>query len=74
MSGIVASGLADRKRGLPARTSDRFWVGSVTKSFVATLVMQLVAEGKLKSTDGVYGIRMAHNTEAVVSGFTMTKN
>jgi hypothetical protein len=33
----------------------------------------LVAAGKLASTDGVYGIRFAHNTEAVVSGFTMTK-
>ena len=35
---------------------------------------ELVAAGKLKSTDGVYGIRFAHNTEAVVSGLTMTKN
>ena len=34
----------------------------------------LVAAGKLKSTDGVYGIRMAHNTEAIVTGFSMTKN
>jgi len=34
----------------------------------------LVAAGKLKSTDGVYGIRFAHNTDAVVSGLTMTKN
>ena len=34
----------------------------------------LVTAGKLKSTDGVYGIRFAHNTEAVVSGLTMTKN
>jgi hypothetical protein len=34
---------------------------------------ELVAAGKLKSTDGVYGVRFAHNTEAVVSGFTMTK-
>ena len=34
----------------------------------------LVAAGKLKSTDGVYGIRFAHNTEAIVTGFTMTKN
>ena len=33
----------------------------------------LVAAGKLKSTDGVYGIRFAHNTEATVSGLTMTK-
>jgi hypothetical protein len=33
----------------------------------------LVTSGKLKSTDGVYGIRFAHNTEALVTGFTMTK-
>ena len=32
----------------------------------------LVANGKLKSTDGTYGIRFAHNTEAVVTGLTMT--
>ena len=35
---------------------------------------RVVAAGKLKSTDGVYGIRFAHNTEATVSGLTMTKN
>ena len=34
----------------------------------------LVAAGKLKSTDGVYGIRFAHNTEALVTGLAMTKN
>ena len=34
----------------------------------------LVTAGKLKSTDGVYGIRMAHNTEATVTGLTLTKN
>jgi hypothetical protein len=34
----------------------------------------VVAPGKLKSTDGVYGIRFAHNTEATVTGFKMTKN
>jgi len=32
-----------------------------------------VGAGKLKSTDGVYGIRFGHNTEAHVSGLTMTK-
>ena len=31
-------------------------------------------EGKLKSTDGIYGIRFGHNTEAVVTGLSMTKN
>lgn len=33
----------------------------------------LVAPGKLASTDGVYGLRFAHNTEATVTGLTMTK-
>lgn len=40
-------------------------VGSYDKSAV-------VSAGKLKSTNGVYGIRFAHNTEATVSGLTMT--
>jgi hypothetical protein len=34
---------------------------------------QVVAPGKLKSTDGVYGIRFAHNTEAAVTGFGVSK-
>jgi hypothetical protein len=33
----------------------------------------LVTAGKLKSTNGVYGIRFAHNTEGTVTGLTMTK-
>jgi len=33
----------------------------------------LVGAGKLKSTDGTFGIRFSHNTEATVSGLTMTK-
>jgi hypothetical protein len=33
----------------------------------------LVVPGKLKSTDGVYGIRFAHNTEAIVTGLSVTK-
>jgi len=41
-------------------------VGSYDKAAV-------VGAGKLKSTDGVYGLRFGHNTEAVVTGFTMTK-
>lgn len=41
-------------------------VGSYDKSAV-------VGDGKLKSTDGVYGVRFGHNTEATVTGLTMTK-
>ena len=32
----------------------------------------LVAPGKLKSTDGIFGIRFGHNTEATVTGLTMS--
>jgi hypothetical protein len=41
-------------------------VGSYNKA-------DLVAAGKLKSTDGVFGIRFAHNTEATVTNLKMTK-
>src|SRR5213595_666376 len=34
----------------------------------------LVTTGKLKSTDGVYGLRSAHNTEVFVTGLKMKKN
>lgn len=34
---------------------------------------QLVSAGKLKSTDGVYGIRFAHNTDAIVTGLSLKK-
>lgn len=33
----------------------------------------LVSAGKLKSTDGVYGIRAAHNTDLTITGLTVTK-
>jgi len=33
----------------------------------------LVTPDKLKSTDGVYGIRFAHNTDATVTGLTIVK-
>jgi hypothetical protein len=41
-------------------------VGTYDKSAV-------VGAGKLKSTDGVYGIRFSHNTEGTVSGLAVTK-
>ncbi len=34
----------------------------------------VVATGKLKSTDGVYGLRFAHNTDATVANLSATKN
>lgn len=35
---------------------------------------EAVGEGKLKSLDGAYGLRFGHNTEVVVTGFSLTKN
>ena len=35
---------------------------------------ELVTSGKLKSTDGIYGVRFAHNTEVMITGLKMTKN
>lgn len=50
---------------------------SVTCSINGTQVASyaksaLVTQGKLKSTDGVYGIRFAHNTDGVVTGLSKT--
>ena len=44
--------------------------GTVVASYAKS---DLVTSGKLKSTDGVYGIRFAHNTDATVSGLTLSK-
>lgn len=48
-----ASGAADLRTGRPMRPHDRFRAGSTTKSFVATVVLQLVDEGRLSLTDTV---------------------
>jgi hypothetical protein len=44
--------------------------GTVVGSYARA---DLVQEGKLKSTDGVYGIRFGHNTEATVTGLAVTR-
>ena len=44
--------------------------GTVVASYPKS---QVVGPGKLKSTDGVYGVRFAHNTEGIVTGLTVTK-
>ena len=44
--------------------------GTTVKSFPKS---DLVTAGKLKSTDGIYGIRFAHNTDATVTNLKVTK-
>lgn len=34
---------------------------------------QLVAAGRLESLDGIYGLRVSHNLDLIVTGFGMTK-
>jgi D-alanyl-D-alanine carboxypeptidase len=49
----AVAGLARIKPQVPLRSSDRFRVASLTKTFVATVVLQLAAEQKLTLDDSV---------------------
>ncbi|MGE7438685.1 serine hydrolase domain-containing protein [Kitasatospora sp. NPDC001175] len=49
----TAAGVADLADGRGARAGDRFRIGSVTKTFVATVVLQLVAEGGIGLDDPI---------------------
>ena len=51
----AASGVADLRSGRPMRVGLHYRAGSVTKSFVATMVLQLVTEGRLSLSDTVEG-------------------
>jgi CubicO group peptidase (beta-lactamase class C family) len=44
-------GMADREKAIPNTVDTRFQIGSVTKLFTATGIMQLVAAGKIKLDD-----------------------
>jgi len=46
-SWLGASGVSDIRSGQPARADGRFRIGSITKVFTATVVLQLAAEHKM---------------------------
>lgn len=50
---VHAAGVADTDTGRALRPDDRFRAGSITKSFVATVALQLVGEGRLSLRDTV---------------------
>jgi D-alanyl-D-alanine carboxypeptidase len=50
---VAAAGLANREEGRPMRPDDRFRIGSITKTLVAAIVLQLVEEGSLALADRV---------------------
>ncbi|MFD5701293.1 serine hydrolase domain-containing protein [Streptomyces lasiicapitis] len=49
----AASGIGDLREHTPRGAHDRFRAASITKTFVATVVLQLEAEGKLDLDDSV---------------------
>jgi D-alanyl-D-alanine carboxypeptidase len=49
----LAAGVADRATGAPARPGDRLRIFSNTKSFVSTVILQLVGERRLRLDDTV---------------------
>jgi CubicO group peptidase (beta-lactamase class C family) len=53
---ISAYGLADVENGVPAKPDTVYEIGSITKQFTATMVMQLIEEGKIKLEDRVASI------------------
>jgi D-alanyl-D-alanine carboxypeptidase len=49
----TTAGVGDTRTGGPRSTADRYRVGSITKSFVSTVLLQLEAEGRLSLDDTV---------------------
>ncbi|WP_157244920.1 serine hydrolase domain-containing protein [Nonomuraea typhae] len=47
------AGVADTRAGRKRQAQERFRIGSITKTFTATVVLQLVAEGELSLDDTV---------------------
>ena len=48
---VSAQGSANLDTGTKPQSGDQFRIGSVTKTFVATAILQLVEEGKLRKSD-----------------------
>jgi D-alanyl-D-alanine carboxypeptidase len=49
----VVAGLADKATRQPMQPQDKVYIGSITKTFTATVVLQLAAEGRLSLDDSV---------------------
>jgi D-alanyl-D-alanine carboxypeptidase len=50
---VGASGISEREQQAPMQPQDQFRIGSITKTFVATLILLLREDGKVKLTDTV---------------------
>jgi D-alanyl-D-alanine carboxypeptidase len=63
----IATGLGDVSNATPIRLEDHFRIASVTKTFVATVALQLVDEGKLSLDD-----RLSKFVEGIPNGDEIT--
>jgi len=61
-------GFADVENGLPAAPETPYHLASVTKTFAAMIVMQLIQEGKLRLDDPVsrYGVNLPEGDKVLV--------
>jgi D-alanyl-D-alanine carboxypeptidase len=50
---VKAFGIGDTATGIPMTTSDHTRIGSVTKTFVGTAVLQLVDQGRIRLSDPI---------------------
>ena len=50
---VVAKGKSDARTGAAPTTDDHVSIASITKTFTATVILQLVDEGKLKLDDTI---------------------
>lgn len=50
---ILVKGTAEVSTNRPLKTTDRFRIGSITKTFTATVILQLASEGKLNLDESI---------------------
>jgi D-alanyl-D-alanine carboxypeptidase len=58
-----AAGMADTATGRPRSVDEHFRIGSVTKLFTATVLLQLVAEGRIELDENCR--RMLNHTSGI---------
>ena len=70
----VALGVADMETGEPMEVTDHLRVGSITKTMTATVILQLVEEGKLRLDDqlSVYFPDLDTNGATIRQALNMT--
>jgi CubicO group peptidase (beta-lactamase class C family) len=66
-----AWGMADRERSVAANADTRFNIGSIGKAFTATLIHQLIAEGRLELDDTLITRWPEYPNRAVAASVTV---